>query len=103
MSKDVSQRFIEITREMIEGCLDDELEIMYEGCGFKPSAPEWFKNLKDGTYEKMVADYIDRNNIVVINGRYFEPNEDYFEYQGLQPDGRPYPDDKYEPPTFGDR
>lgn len=91
--------YVEITREMIEGCLDDEIEIMFDG----KKSPEWFKNEAPGTYEEMFQDYLNRNNIKEVNGRFYEPDEDYFAAVGLAPDGRPLPDDKLEPPTFGDR
>lgn len=93
--------YIEITREMIEGCLDDELEMMFEEERFKPSASEHFKKI--GTYELFFENYLTNNNIKVIDGKYYEPDEDYFAAMGLAPDGRPLPGDKLEPPTFGDR
>ena len=43
------------------------------------------------------------NHIKVVDGKFYEHNEDYFAEMGLAPDGRPLPDDKFEPVTFGDR
>ena len=93
--------YIEITREMIEGCLDDELEFMFEDVPFKTSASEHFKKI--GTYEDFFENYLINNHIKVIDGKYYEPDEDYFASMGLAPDGSPLPGDKLEPPTFGDR
>lgn len=93
--------YIEITREMIEGCLNDELEMMFEEEQFKPSASAHFKKI--GTYEELFENYLINNHIKIIDGKYYEPDEDYFAAMGLAPDGRPLPGDKFETLTFGDR
>lgn len=93
--------YIEITREMIEGCLDDELEMMFEEEKFKPSAAEHFKKI--GTYEELFENYLFNNHIKVIDGKYYELDEEDFAAMSLAPDGRPLPGDKFEATTFGDR
>jgi len=79
----------------------NELEMMFEEEHFKPSASDHFKKI--GTYEIFFENYLTNNNIKVFDGRYYEPDEDYFAAMGLAPNSRPFPDDKVEPPTFGDR
>lgn len=94
--------YVEITREMIESCLNYEIEMMYKDSSeLKISPIEYFK--KNGEYENLFDEYLINNHIKVVNGKFYELEEDYFADMGLAPDGRPLPDDKFEPVTFGDR
>ena len=93
--------YVEITREMIEACLNDEIEMMYQDSSELKYPIDHFK--KTGEYEDFFEEYLINNHIKVIDGKFYEPNEDYFADMGLAPDGRPLPDDKFEPVTFGDR
>jgi hypothetical protein len=59
-----------ITREMIEGCLDDELDIMYDGWtsstgNLSASGSEIIKKCFPDKYEEYVKEYCDRNNISI--------------------------------------
>lgn len=94
--------YVEITREMIECCLNYEIEMMYKDSSeLKPSPIEYFK--KNGEYKNLFEKYLINNHIEVVDGKFYEPEEVYFADMGLAPDGRPLPDDKLEPITFGDR
>lgn len=94
--------YVEITREMIESCLNYEIEMMYkEFFGTYASPIEYFK--KNGEYENLFEEYLINNHIKVVDGKFYEPEAVYFADMGLAPDGRPLPDDKLEPITFGDR
>ena len=94
--------YVEITREMIESCLNYEIEMMYKDSSeLKISSIEYFK--KNGEYENLFEKYLINNHIKVVDGKFYEPEEVYFADMGLAPDGRPLPDDKLEPITFGDR
>lgn len=93
--------YVEITREMIEGCLNDEIEMMYRYSPEIKHPVYYFK--KTGEYEHLFEEYLINNHIKVIDGKFYQPEEDYFADMGLSPDGRPLPDDKLEPITFGDR
>lgn len=92
--EEIPPGYVEITREMIEGCLDDDLIEMYDEL-----EPEIVKTEHPETYEEYIKEYCDHNDILIINGKYYEKNdEEYYKQMGLQPDGTPYPDDKYEGP-----
>ena len=93
--------YVEITREMIEGCLNDEIEMMYQDSPELKYPIDHFK--KTGEYEHLFEEYLINNHIKVVDGKFYEPEADYFADMGLAPDGRPLPDDKFEPVTFGDR
>jgi hypothetical protein len=77
-------KYHEITREMIEGCLDDEIDNAYEG--WKPTksdnypASRCFKLLSPIMYADWMKDYMRRNNIIALECedgvRYFELDED---------------------------
>ena len=59
-----------ITREMIEGCLDDELDIMYDGWtsadnNLSASGSEIIKKCFPDKYEEYVKEYCERNNISI--------------------------------------
>lgn len=59
-----------ITREMIEGCLDDELNIMYDewtspNGNLSASGSEIIKKCFPDKYEEFVKEYCDRNNISI--------------------------------------
>lgn len=59
-----------ITREMIEGCLDDELDIMYDewtssNSNLSASGSEIIKKCFPDKYEEYVKEYCDRNNISI--------------------------------------
>ena len=93
--------YVEITRKMIEDCLNDEIEMMYQDSSELKYPIDHFK--KTGEYEDFFEEYLINNHIKVIDGKFYEPNEDYFADMGLATDGHPLPDDKFEPVTFGDR
>lgn len=77
-------RYYEITKEMIEGCLDDEIDNSYEGWGLTKDevypASRCLKVLNPGLYAQRVEDYMRRNNIIAWDCeegvRYFEFDED---------------------------
>jgi hypothetical protein len=77
-------KYHEITKEMIEGCLDDEIDNAYEGWSFTKDevypASRCLKVLNSGLYSQMVLDYMERNNIIPLDCeegvRYFELDED---------------------------
>lgn len=59
-----------ITREMIEGCLDDELDTMYDGWtspngNLSASGSEIIKKFFPDKYEEFVKEYCGRNNISI--------------------------------------
>ena len=88
--ENINDNYIQITREMIEGCLDDELDEMYEP--WIPNknakneivipASKCFKTLQSRLYEELVMEYCERNRIKIIveqsTGKtvYLEPKED---------------------------
>lgn len=72
-----------ITREMIEGCLDDELNEMgwISPSGIQVDDAEIIKKLYPKHYENFILDYCDRNNILIdidLTGKttYIEITED---------------------------
>lgn len=84
----LADEYNEITREMIEGCLDDELNEQYDPWVPNENAPntqvdasECFKKLKPELYEEFFIDYCVRGHIRIINfltsGKtiYLEPKE----------------------------
>lgn len=79
--------YVEITREMIEGCLNDEIEMMYQDSPEIKHPVYYFK--KTGEYEHLFEEYLINNHIKVIDGKFYQPEEDYFADMGLAPDGRP--------------
>jgi hypothetical protein len=78
-------KYHEITREMIEGCLDDEIDMAFEESkkvtpdGGYPSS-RCFKMLSPIMYADWMKDYMRRNNIIALECeegvRYFEFDED---------------------------
>lgn len=75
----------EITREMIEGCLDDELDLQYDAwetgnVHLYASSSKIIKNLFPSSYYEFFIDYCDRNKIKIETSetgiKYFEPKED---------------------------
>jgi hypothetical protein len=78
-------KYHEITKEMIEGCLDDEIAFIFaERLGKSedeayPVAKN-LKNAKHEVYAKWAMDYMERNNIIALDCeegvRYFEFDED---------------------------
>lgn len=93
VQEEVPTGYEEITREMIEGCLKDELinsDMLTE------DELKTIKNEQPEIYNQYISDYCDNNHILNINGKYYEPSSDqaYYQSMGLQPDGKPYPDDK---------
>lgn len=93
--------YVEITREMIESSLNYEIEMMYQDSSELKHPIDHFK--KTGEYEELFKEYLINNHIKVVDGKFYEPEADYFADMGLATDGRPLPDDKFEPVTFGDR
>ena len=82
--------YVEITHEMIEGCLNYEIEMMYKDSSeLKPSPIEYFK--KNGEYKNLFEKYLINNHIKVVDGKFYEPEAVYFADMGLAPDGRPLP------------
>jgi hypothetical protein len=78
-------KYNEITKEMIEGCLDDEIAIAFaERLGKTEDeaypAARNLKNAKPEVYAKWAMDYMERNNIIALDCeegvRYFELDED---------------------------
>lgn len=88
--KNINDNYVQITREMIEGCLDDELDEMYEPWipnkdaknVINVPASKCFKTFYSGHYEELVMNYCERNHIKIIVDRgsgkkiYLEPKED---------------------------
>lgn len=88
--ENINDNYVQITREMIEGCLDDELDEMYEP--WIPNkdaknvitipASKCFKTFYPGHYEELMMNYCERNHIKIIVERstgktiYLEPKED---------------------------
>ena len=83
------EKYNEITREMIEGCLDDEINEIANPWepieGKKIEASEIYKNMFSVRYEEWVNDYCERNNITIVKEqeedrtfktRYFELKEE---------------------------
>lgn len=86
----IDDNYIQIAREMIEGCLDDELDEMYEP--WIPNkndkniinipASKCFKTFQPRLYEELVMNYCERNRIKIIVERssgktiYLESKED---------------------------
>jgi len=78
-----SQKFTEITREMIEGCLDDDLNEIYgyfevnHRTGQQVDGADIIKHLRPDLYEAYFNDYLVTNLICsfIENGqvKYFEP------------------------------
>lgn len=76
-------KYNEITKEMIEGCLDDEIDNSYEGWCFTKDevypASRCLKILNPGLYAEWVLKYMERNKIIPLDCkegvRYFELNE----------------------------
>ena len=93
--------YVEISREMIESSLNYEIEMMYQESSELKHPIDHFK--KTGEYEELFKEYLINNHIKVVDGKFYEPEEVYFADMGLATDGRPLPDDKFEPVTFGDR
>lgn len=84
----LADEYNQITREMIEGCLDDELNEMYNPWvpnentpHIQVNASECFKKLKPELYKEFFVDYCERGHIRIINvpttGKtiYLEPKE----------------------------
>ena len=82
-------KYVRITREMIEGCLDDELFEMYGEFVYNQRenktlpAGEIIKKCLPDVYEQYFVDYCEREGIEIIfdmkTGRvikYLEPQED---------------------------
>lgn len=90
LPKNIDDNYIQITREMIEGCLDDELDEMYDPwIPYKNDknvinipASKCFKTFQSTLYEEMMIDYCIRNHINIITERitgkriYLELKED---------------------------
>ena len=61
-----------IERYMIEGCLDDELNILYgsftvsQAEGIQVDASEIIKKCRPGLYERYVKEYCERNSILIL-------------------------------------
>lgn len=80
------KKFVQIEKEMIEGCLDDELNEMYDPWMANEEdenpvdASECFKLLKPEVYKEFFDNYCERNEIQVVHSKgftyYFEPKED---------------------------
>ena len=86
----IDDNYVQITREMIEGCLDNDLDEMYEP--WIPNkndknvinipASKCFKTFQPRLYEELVTNYCERNRIKIIVERssgktiYLEPKED---------------------------
>lgn len=78
-------KYHEITKEMIEGCLDDEIDNAY-GPYIDPQTrviiPQSIrlKTLDPKQYSRLVIDYMERNRIIALDCsqgvRYFEYDED---------------------------
>ena len=77
-------KYHEITKEMIEGCLDDEIDNAFEDSLKQvnenyPSSRH-FKIISPGLYSDWLMDYMKRNNIIALDCeegvRYFEIDED---------------------------
>lgn len=77
-------KYHEITREMIEGCLDDEIDIIFEESSFTKDevrpVSRCLKALNPGLYNKMLLSYMEQNKIIPLDSRegvrYFEFAED---------------------------
>ena len=57
-----------LERYMIEGCLDDELNLMFDPFivkGEKVEAAEIIKKCRPDLYEEFILDYCDRENIII--------------------------------------
>ena len=80
---DISKTHIELTRENIESCLDDELNEMYNPWepyeGISLDAAVLFKTLLRPQYNQFFEEYCKSYNIIILNTeygeRFFEPIE----------------------------
>lgn len=84
---DTGIKYHEITKEMIEGCVDDQIDNAYEpwapigkNASIVEPASKCFKMFRPELYTQWIMEYIEANNIEVVeNGevtRYFEYDED---------------------------
>lgn len=88
--ENIADKYEQITREMIEGCIDDELDEMYDPwipnkndkTVINIPASKCFKTFQPRLYEELVMNYCERNRIKIIVDRssgkkvYLEPKED---------------------------
>lgn len=77
-------KYHEVTKEMIEGCMDDEIDNVFKEWsktkGEVYPVSRCLKVSNPGLYSKMLLSYMERNKIIPLDSeegvRYFELDED---------------------------